>query len=456
MNFSNLRRILLSAVFGTVFLVAGAAQPASGATFYVGMSGNDANPGSAASPWRTIAKAARTMVAGDTVLVASGNYGESVRTSRGGAASGRITFKCVGICVTKTFNSDHSYITIDGFEMTAANDGYMMTLRGSYGELKNNTIHNTGASWGVVRMDDPQMTGWVISKNRYYSSTGPGDDLTVFVIGGRNNVIEKNEIGPAKDIDAFRVWGVGNIVRGNYIHDVSRTPGSVAHIDVIQVFGGWTGAESRDIVFENNLVVNFNGQISMTENNNSSAIRDWNLRNNVYVNVGMQANVGIPNFRFYNNTLYNVGATNKLVMYLYDAAGKSNYSGARISNNLFITASTIGTYENVMAIGRTGSNVTASNNYFAKVGSYSALTGVPSNAENVNGGDPQFVNAAANDFHLQAGSLAIDRGATLTGFKHDYDVSARPQGAAWDIGAFEYKRGAAAQLPAPTNLTILP
>ena len=39
--------------------------------------------------------------------------------------------------------------------------------------------------------------------------------------------------------------------------------------------------------------------------------------------------------------------------------------------------------------------------------------------------------------HLRSGAVAIDAGTTLSGFADDIDGQARPQGAAWDIGADE-------------------
>lgn len=59
-----------------------------------------------------------------------------------------------------------------------------------------------------------------------------------------------------------------------------------------------------------------------------------------------------------------------------------------------------------------------------------------------------FVNPAGNDFHLQAGSPAIDKGQDLTsyGLKRDFDGDSRPYGAAFDAGADEFTGGAA-----PTN-----
>ncbi|MCX7011749.1 MAG: right-handed parallel beta-helix repeat-containing protein [Candidatus Sumerlaeota bacterium] len=52
--------------------------------------------------------------------------------------------------------------------------------------------------------------------------------------------------------------------------------------------------------------------------------------------------------------------------------------------------------------------------------------------------DPLFIDAAAGDLHLQAGSPCIDAGSATDSSPTDYDKNARPFGAAPDIGAYEW------------------
>jgi hypothetical protein len=51
--------------------------------------------------------------------------------------------------------------------------------------------------------------------------------------------------------------------------------------------------------------------------------------------------------------------------------------------------------------------------------------------------DPLFADGAAGDFHLQAGSPAIDAGVA-TGNDRDYVGVSRPQGSTYDLGAYEF------------------
>jgi hypothetical protein len=51
----------------------------SGTTYYIATDGNDSNNGTSTStPWRTLGKATSTLVAGDTVYIKAGNYGNQV------------------------------------------------------------------------------------------------------------------------------------------------------------------------------------------------------------------------------------------------------------------------------------------------------------------------------------------------------------------------------------------
>lgn len=140
----------------------------SGVTYYVATSGNDANTGTLAAPWRTIQHAANSVVAGDTVQVRAGTYNEIVtmKTS-GNSSSGYITFQNypgetpildgTGLAVgssgqTGLFSLEGSfnYIIIQGFEIRNYSSsakgkvpvGIDFEGDGSNIEILNNHIHN--------------------------------------------------------------------------------------------------------------------------------------------------------------------------------------------------------------------------------------------------------------------------------------------------------------------------
>jgi hypothetical protein len=52
--------------------------------------------------------------------------------------------------------------------------------------------------------------------------------------------------------------------------------------------------------------------------------------------------------------------------------------------------------------------------------------------------DPRFADAGSADFHLRAGSAAIDAGSTVGAPELDFEGRPRPRGKAIDIGAYEY------------------
>jgi len=112
------RRVLLS--LACLLLGAG---PVAAATYYVTTGGSDTNAGTQAAPWRTLAKANATLVAGDACVIAAGTYSDPISPAAGGSAGARISY--VGNLASPTsvvvasISINRAYITVKGVRTTS-------------------------------------------------------------------------------------------------------------------------------------------------------------------------------------------------------------------------------------------------------------------------------------------------------------------------------------------------
>ena len=130
------------------------------ANYYVSPSGNDNNPGMETQPWRTISKAAETVVAGDIVNVKKGTYFETVSPLNSGKVDALIIYQAEPETVLTGLNAkgekvykygfyldDKSYIKIAGFTVENYLDtGIYATGKGEGGShdifIASNTCRN--------------------------------------------------------------------------------------------------------------------------------------------------------------------------------------------------------------------------------------------------------------------------------------------------------------------------
>ncbi|MEP7250799.1 MAG: PKD domain-containing protein [Ginsengibacter sp.] len=125
-----------------------------------------------------------------------------------------------------------------------------------------------------------------------------------------------------------------------------------------------------------------------------------------------------------NNTIVNAARN---AVHLFNSYG-SMAGGNRVNNNLLVKPNNTSPYDNpyVNVDGKTVVDTTK--NVRLPVISTAA-----------------FVNSTANDYHILKASPAIDKGlnAATYGVTTDFDGISRPQGGAYDAGAFEYNLGTA-------------
>jgi len=152
-----------------VFLVVGVALagPAGAAEYYVSPRGNDwSGNGSQGWPWKTIQKAASSMVAGDTCHVMDGEYREMVRPPGSGAAGRYISFVAVGRSVRLSGTRQITGWTVHSGSIWKASAAW------DFGELFVDGQRMVLARW-------PNLTSGDVYRPNFYQATASGGDTSI-------------------------------------------------------------------------------------------------------------------------------------------------------------------------------------------------------------------------------------------------------------------------------------
>jgi parallel beta-helix repeat protein len=84
--------ILSGILLGAMGIPASGRLEAAGGEYFVAPDGDDNNPGTLSQPWKTIAKANRTLHAGDTLYVRAGTYNEIIEPFNSGTPENKIVY----------------------------------------------------------------------------------------------------------------------------------------------------------------------------------------------------------------------------------------------------------------------------------------------------------------------------------------------------------------------------
>jgi hypothetical protein len=320
---------------------------------------------------------------------------------------------------------------------------------------------------------------------------GNDDGVINTQLGGNNWRVVNNELSAATAVNNIGALaggivgsGLGQFWVGNHIHDIFQGPNDgtsplqnhgiyvgddpvsvgnasyeVAYNHIEKIYGGngfqihvgsgITGV-ANNVKLHHNLIHDIGKHGINLADGAQNNIVIWNnvVYNTNYAGIRMGGTSFIRGLKLFNNTFYNTctsGTTDKDSAANFAALTNEMNPAANqleIRNNIFVPASKTRYVIDVNG-GFLGDVGPVTNNLWFGGTDTNPATSFSSNSVQ---GNPGFA-AAPNDFHLAAGSAAIDKGIGLVSgvVKDDYDAatgnrspSLRPQNALFDVGAFEY------------------
>jgi hypothetical protein len=379
-----------------------------------------------AAPCRQIRRGLALAQAGDTVLVHDGSYLGFNVSAKNGAATAPIAIVAAGSAANVTATTDRSdnrdnilvsgssHVVIDGLRTTGAPRAGMRISQSTFITVRNGVyVNNT--RWGIftdfsddLRIENNECAGSSVEHGIYVSNSSQRPVV-------RGNHVHHNRASGIQLNADVTVGGIG-IIRGalieaNRIHDNGVGGGGSINLDGVQ-----------DSVVRNNLIyANLNTGITNFVIDGAQGPRGMLILNNTIV----QAAGGRYGLQFTGTTGPNVVRNNILIHPSTSRGGLELVSAADVTN----VDTDYNVVDRVSAAGTLRTLAQFQSQYGKDLHSLSAAVAA------------LFVSPSTNDYDLRAGSPAIDRG-TAVALSTDIAGRTRPQGAAFDIGAYEASAGA--------------
>jgi hypothetical protein len=408
--------------------------------------------GTSVAPFGSIQAALAVARAGDTITIAPGTYPESLRSVRSGTAGRPIVVQSAkgrgSVIVTsrgRTLTVTHAHLIVIG-----------LVFDGQYGEadllriqtgadfflLKNSEVRRTGRD--AIDIDNPQDVAIENTLIHHALDARNGRTDAHGIVAGpvRRLTIRDTEVhtfsGDAVQIDPGRaVAGWSDVlVEGCRFwlaplpapengFDAGVVPGENA-IDTKAARSGPRGMIAiRDTVawgFRNGLITNmaaFNLKENIDAVVDSVTVRDSEIA--FRLRGAANAQSASAWVRIQNAVIYRVGTAFRYEDNIENLRIWNSTIGADVTRSFNAASARTSTLDvrNVLIL---GSRLPAEARHFSNLA-------VPVTS---------FVSAEGDNYRLVGGSRAIDAGVAIPEARRDRDGTNRPQGARYDVGAFEY------------------